>query len=101
MGGVNAKRQDHSVKLIKEDGNELGKYGDPIKQRTCGVMTDDLKLYTRCLRWKIEKCVVDSPSTNLDTVKFPKGSGSGCDRKGDFAAQPPWSSSSVNNCTGN
>lgn len=97
MGGVNAKRQDHPVKLIKEDSNELGKYGDPIKQRICGVMTDDLKLYTRCLRWKIEKCVVDKSSTNLDKVKFPKGSGGGCGRKNAVAAQPPWSS--VNNCT--
>jgi Bacteriophage replication gene A protein (GPA) len=99
MGGVNAKRQDHPVKLIKEDSNELGKYGDPIKQRTCGVMTEDMKLYTRCLRWKIEKCVVDQSSTNLDKVKFPNGNGGGCDREGDFAAQPPWSS--VNNCTKN
>ncbi|PTN11559.1 replication endonuclease [Nitrosomonas aestuarii] len=97
MGGVNAKRQDHPVKLMKEDSEELGKYGDPIKQRISGVMTEDTKLYTRCLRWKIEKCVVDKSSTNLDKVKFPNGSDGGCDREGDFAAQPPWSS--VNNCT--
>jgi hypothetical protein len=97
MGGVNANRQDHPVKLIKEDSAELGKYGDPIKQRICGVMTDDMKLYTRCLCWKIEKGVVDKSSTNLDKVKFSKRGGGGCDREGDFAAQPPWSS--VNNCT--
>jgi len=42
MGGVNAKRQDHLVKLLKEGSKELGKYGDPIKQRIYGMMTEDL-----------------------------------------------------------
>ncbi|HNP52868.1 MAG TPA: replication endonuclease, partial [Nitrosomonas nitrosa] len=69
------------------------------KQKISGVMTGDTKIYTRCLRWKIEKCVANTQSTILDKVKCPNGSsGGGSDREGDFAAQPPWSS--VNNCTG-
>ncbi|GJL74137.1 hypothetical protein [Nitrosomonas sp.] len=75
---------------MKEDSEELGKCGDPIKQRISGVMTEDTKLYTRCLRWKIEKSAVHTQSTNLDKVKCPKGSSGGSDREGDFAAQPPW-----------
>jgi hypothetical protein len=31
MGGVTAKRQDHPIKLFKEDREEPEKYGDPIK----------------------------------------------------------------------
>ncbi|SFL21852.1 hypothetical protein SAMN05216302_104324 [Nitrosomonas aestuarii] len=83
---------------MKEDSEEPGKYGDPIKQRISGVMTEDTRLYTRCLRWKIEKCAVNTQSTIQDKVKYPNGSSSGgSDREGDFAAHPPWNS--VNNST--
>jgi len=44
MGGVTAKRQDHPIKLFKEDREECGKYGDPIKQIICGIQTESSQL---------------------------------------------------------
>jgi replication gene A protein len=95
MGGVTTKRKDIPIKLMKEDCKELGKYGDPIGQKICGVETDSIQLPTRLHQWRIEKCSVDTQSTKRLDAKRPHGSGS--DREDAFAAQPPWSS--VNNCT--
>jgi len=47
MGGVTAKRKDFPIKLMKEDCKELGKYGDPIGQKSCGFETDSIQLPTR------------------------------------------------------
>jgi replication gene A protein len=95
MGGVTAKRQDHPIELFKEDLEEPGKYGDPIKQRICGIRTGGLELRTRFYRWHIVKAVTDKQSTERLDAKRPSGSAS--DREDAFAAKPPWSS--VNNCT--
>jgi replication gene A protein len=95
MGGVNAKRKDHPIELFKEDIDEPGKYGDPIKQRICGIRIEGLELRTRFYRWRIEKTVTDKQSTERVDAKCPSGSAS--DREDAFAAKPPWSS--VNNCT--
>ncbi len=63
MGGVTAKRKDIPIKLMKVESKELGKYGDPIGQRVCGVQTDTIQLPTRLHQWRIEKCSDDSQST--------------------------------------
>lgn len=95
MGGVTSKRKDNPIKLLKIESKELGKYGDPIGQKICGVKTDSIQLPTRLHQWRIEWCVVNSERTERRSIMRPSGSGS--DREDAFAAQPPWSS--VNNCT--
>jgi len=95
MGGVTAKRKDHPIKLLKEDREGRGKYGDPIKQVICGIQLEGLQLRTRLYRWCIEKAVTDEQSTGRLDAKHTNGSES--DREAALAAQPPWSS--VNNCT--
>jgi len=95
MGGVTSKRKDNPIKLMKIESKELGKYGDPIGQKICGVQTDSIQLPTRLHQWRIEKCAVNTEQTERRSAKRPSGSGS--DREAAFAAQPPWSS--VNNCT--
>jgi replication gene A protein len=95
MGGITAKRKDHPIELLKEDREEPGKYGDPIKQRICGIQTEDHQLRTRFYRWHIVKAVTDTQSTERLEAKRPSGSGS--DHEDAFAAKPPWSS--VNNYT--
>ncbi|GJL75740.1 replication endonuclease [Nitrosomonas sp.] len=96
MGGASAKRKDSPIRLMKEESTELGKYGDPIGQKICGVETDTIQLPTRLHQWRIERCSVYTESERQSTMR-PNGSAS--DREDAFAAQPPWSS--VNNCTGN
>lgn len=81
--------------LMKIESKELGKYGDPIGQKICGVKTDSIQLPTRLHQWRIERCAVNTEQTERRSAKRPSGSGS--DREDAFAAQPPWSS--VNNCT--
>ena len=39
MGGVTSKRKDNPIQLLKVESKELGKYGDPIGQKICGVQT--------------------------------------------------------------
>ncbi len=95
MGGVTSKRKDNPIKLMKIESKELGKYGDPIGQKICGVKTDSIQLPTRLHQWRIERCAVNTEQAERRSAKRPSGSGS--DREDAFAAQPPWSS--VNNCT--
>ncbi len=95
MGGITSKRKDNPIKLLKIESKELGKYGDPIGQKICGVKTDSIQLPTRLHQWRIEKCAVNTEQTERRSAKRPSRSGS--DREVAFAAQPPWSS--VNNCT--
>jgi len=95
MGGVTAKRKDNPIRLMKEEGKELGKYGDPIGQKICGVETDSIQLSSRLYQWRIEKTTTDEQSTRRLDAKRTNGSVS--DHEAAFAAQPPWSS--VNNCT--
>lgn len=97
MGGVTSKRKDNPIKLMKVECKELGKYGDPIGQKICGVETDTIQLPTRLHQWRIEKCAVNTEPTERRSAKRPSGSDNGSDREAAFAAQPPWSS--VNNCT--
>ncbi len=95
MGGSTAKRKDYPISLLKENIGKLGKYGDPIGEKICGVKTDSIQLPTRLHQWRIGRCTVERSSTiDHDSMRL---SGSGCDRKNAVAAQPPWSS--VNNCT--
>ena len=95
MGGTTAKRKDNPIKLMKMESKELGKYGDPIGQKICGVKTESIQLPTRLHQWRIERCAVNTEQAERRSAKRPSGSGS--DREDAFAAQPPWSS--VNNCT--
>ncbi|PXW85015.1 bacteriophage replication gene A protein [Nitrosomonas sp. Nm84] len=95
MGGTISKRKNNPIKLLKIESKGLGKYGDPIGQKICGVQTDSIQLPTRLHQWRIEKCAVNTEPTERRSAKRPSGSGS--DREAAFAAQPPWSS--VNNCT--
>ncbi|MDR4520505.1 MAG: replication endonuclease [Nitrosomonas sp.] len=94
MGGASAKRKDNPIRLMKEESTELGKYGDPIGLKICGVETDSIQLPTRLHQWRIERCSVQTESERQNAMR-PNGSDS--DREDAFAAQPPWSS--VNNCT--
>ncbi|HEU0282772.1 MAG TPA: replication endonuclease, partial [Gallionella sp.] len=55
MGGTTAKRKDHPIKLAKEDYGELGRYGEPVGERICGVQTESITLPTRLHQWHIEK----------------------------------------------
>jgi hypothetical protein len=104
MGGTTAKRKGTPIRLMKIDSIELGKYGDPIGKKICGVETDNIQLPTRLHQWLIEKCVVNIEEiTEARSAKRTQRRVSDCG--GAFAAQPPWSSSSssssssVNNCT--
>ena len=90
MGGVTSTRKDNPIKLMKIESKELGKYGDPIGQKICGVQTDSIQLPTRLHQWRIERCTVNTEPTEWRSAKHPSGSGS--DREAAFAAQPPWSS---------
>ncbi len=63
MGGTTSKRKDNPIKLLKIESKELGKYGDPIGQKICGVQTDSLQLPTRLHQWRIEKCAVNTEPT--------------------------------------
>ena len=47
MGDVASKQNDNSIKLMKIESKELGKYGDPIGQKISGVQTDTIQLMTR------------------------------------------------------
>ena len=91
MGGTTARRKDITIKLMKIDSKERGKYGDPIGQKICGVETDTIQLPTRLHQWQIQKITVDTEPAERRSAKRPSGS--------DKAAttRPPWSS--VNNCT--
>jgi hypothetical protein len=82
---------------MKIESKELGKYGDPIGQKICGVETDSFQLLTRLHQWQIQKITVDTEPTERRSAKRPSGSDNGSDHEAAFAAQPPWSS--VNNCT--
>lgn len=95
MGGATTKRKNIPIKLMKEECKKLGKYGDPIGLKTCGVETDLIQLPTRLHQWRIEKTTTGEESTKRLDAKRPNGSES--DHETAFAAQPPWSS--VNNCT--
>lgn len=97
MGGAISNRKDNPIKLMKIESKELGKYGDPIGQRICGVETDSIQLSTRLHQWCIEKCAVNHERIERQSAK--RLSGSASDHEAAFAAQPPWSS--VNNCTSN
>ena len=63
MGGTTAKRKDHPIKLAKENIEALGKYGEPIGDKICGVQTDSITLPTRLHQWHIEKQIRSSGST--------------------------------------
>jgi hypothetical protein len=49
MGGVTSKRKDNPIKLMKIESKELGKYGDPIGQKICGVETDPSNYQPACI----------------------------------------------------
>lgn len=87
MGGTSVKRKDSPIRLMKEECTELGKYGDPIGERICGVETDSVQLPTRLHQWRIERCSVYTESERQG-AKRPNGSGS--DREDASAEQPPW-----------
>ncbi len=97
MGGVTSKRKDNPIKLMKIESKELGKYGDPIGKKICGIETDTIQLPTRLHQWQIQKIPVNTEPTERRSAKRLSGSDNGSDREAAFAAQPPWSS--VNNCT--
>ncbi|MBS0497183.1 MAG: replication endonuclease [Proteobacteria bacterium] len=84
MGGTTAKRKDNPIKLMKIDSKELGKYGDPIGKKICGIETGAIQLPTRLYQWHIERCAVDVEVTEKMSAKRPRGSVS--DRGGAFAA---------------
>ena len=92
MGGATAKRKDHPIKLAKENIEELGKYGEPIGDKICGVQADSIMLSTRLHQWHIEKQNRSSGSTQSARPERAQRA-----RTDAFAAKPPWSS--VNNCT--
>ena len=69
MGGTTTKRKDCPIKLAKEDTRELGKYGEPMGERICGVQTDAIVLPTRLHRWRIEKL-----NTKRLDARWPPGS---------------------------
>lgn len=69
MGGTTTKRKDCQIKLAKEDTGELGKYGDPMGEKICGVRTDAIVIPTRLHRWRIEK-----PITERLDARWPPGS---------------------------
>jgi hypothetical protein len=55
MGGTTAKRKNNPIKLMKIESKELGKYGDPIGRKVCGVETDSIQLPTCFMhQWRIE-----------------------------------------------
>lgn len=64
LGGTTTKRKDSPIRLMKEERKELGKYGDPIGQKICGVETDSIQLLTRLYQWRIEKTTTDEQSTS-------------------------------------
>ena len=53
MGGTTAKRKDQPIRLAKEISEELGKYGEPIGEKICGVKTNVIVLTTRLHQWHI------------------------------------------------
>lgn len=67
MGGTYAKRTEHPIKLAKENIEELGKYGEPIGEKVCGVQTDGVTLQTRLHQWHIEK--LKSSSGSLQSAR--------------------------------
>jgi hypothetical protein len=91
MGGTTAKRKDQPIKLAKETIEELGKYGEPMGEKICGVQTNVTVLPTRLHQWHIEKLSRLSGSTQSARPERAPA------RPDAFAAKPPWSS--VNNCT--
>ncbi|MBX9895878.1 MAG: replication endonuclease [Nitrosomonas sp.] len=84
MGGTTANRKDNPIKLMKIDSKELGKYGDPIGKKICGVETDTIQLLTRLHQWHIERCAVNAEVTEKNSAKRPQRSVSDCG--GAFAA---------------
>ena len=92
MGGATAKRKDHTIQLAKENIEELGKYGEPIGEKICGVQADSIMLSTRLHQWHIEKQNRSSGSPQSARPERAQRA-----RTDAFAAKPPWSS--VNNCT--
>lgn len=80
MGGVTSKRKDNPIKLMKIESKELGKYGDPIGQKICGVETDSFQLLTRLHQWQIQKITVDTEPAERRSAKRPSGSDNGSDR---------------------
>lgn len=53
MGGTSVKRKDQPIRLAKETIEELGKYGEPIGEKICGVQTNAIVLSTRQHQWHI------------------------------------------------
>lgn len=96
-GCATNKQESYPIKLMKIDSKELGKYGDPIGKKICGVETESIQLPTRLYQWQIQKIAVDAELNERQSAKCPNGSDSGSNHEAIFAAQPPWSS--VNNCT--
>lgn len=84
MGGATTNRKDNPIKLMKIDSKELGKYGDPIGKKICGVETDTIQLPTRLHQWHIERCAVNAEVTEKISAKRPQRSVS--DYGGAFAA---------------
>ena len=68
MGGPNVKRKDQPIKLAKENIEELGKYGEPIGAKICGVQTDSITLSTRLHQWHIKKLI---RSRGIDAKRPP------------------------------
>ena len=72
MGGATTKRKDNPIKLMKIESKELGKYGDPIGQKICGVQADSIQLLTRLHQWRIERCAVNTEQAERRSAKPPE-----------------------------
>ena len=63
MGGVTSKRKDNPITLLEVESKELGKYGNPIGQKICGVQIDSIQLPARLHQWHIPKYTLDIEPT--------------------------------------
>lgn len=96
-GWSNLQTQRQSYQTDENRLERTGQVRRPNRQKISGVETDTIQLPTRLHQWRIEKCTVKIEPTERRNAK--RTSGSVSDREAAFAVQPPWSSSSVNNCT--
>jgi hypothetical protein len=53
LGGPAPHRKDLPIQLVKEESNEVGKYGDPVGLQIIGVIANTVKLSTRAHQWSV------------------------------------------------
>lgn len=53
MGGASTARRHQPIKLVKEETEETGKYGDPIGPTLVGIRTEANLLRTRLHVWTL------------------------------------------------